>query len=155
MAGRTTVKPYKLTPSGDSLSRDDLATWRQILLGHMRQNEKWLQFMPSSATNHTWTCTDDDETNNLFVMTIATQDTPAIVKKEETNTLRADFQNFLTCLATYAPPGFSETIYRESTSFTWVIELINATYGLDAKGEHFLALDKGSFPIEKAAKLGN
>ena len=102
MAGRTTIKPYKLKPSGDSLSRDDLETWKQILLGHIRQNEKWLQFLPNSASHKEWVCSDDDDTNNLTVMSVPTPGNPAVVKEEETNTLRADFQNFLTCVSTYA-----------------------------------------------------
>ena len=66
----------------------------------------------------------------------------------ETTKLRANFQDFVTCLATYSPPGFSETISRESTSFNWAIDLIKTTYGLDTKGEHFLALDDLKFEFD-------
>ena len=137
MAGKTVIKPYKLKPSGEVLSRDDLSTWRQILLGHIRQNNQWLQFLPNSVTHKTWECTDDDENNGLVGEDNAT-----------TNTLRSDFQDFLTCVATYAPAGFSETIMRESTSFNWVIDLIKSTYGLETKGEHFLALDDLKFEFD-------
>ena len=130
MAGKTVIKPYKLKPSGDTLTRDDLSTWRQILLGHIRQNNDWHQFLPSSATHKTWVCTDEDETNGL-------QGADA----NATNKLRADFQNFLTCIATYAPAGFNDTIVRESTSFTWIIDLIKTTFGLETKGENFLAIE--------------
>ena len=130
MAGRTAVKPYKLKPTGESLTRDDLSTWKQILLSHIRQNPKWIQFLPSSATHKEWKSTDEDVTNGLN----GADDTAS-------NVLRADFQDFLTCVATYSPTGFGETILRESTSFDWVIKLIQSTHGLETKGEHFLALD--------------
>ena len=131
MAGRTVIKPYKLKPTGDALTRDDLFTWKQILLGFIRQNPKWLQFLPSSATFKEWLSSDEDVTNGL----VGTDD-------NDTNVLRADFQDFLTCVATYSPTGFGETIMRESTSFDWVIQLIQSTHGLETRGEHFLALDE-------------
>ena len=144
MAGRTIIKPYKLKPSGETLTRDDLSTWKTILLGHIRQNPKWHQFLPTG--NHKeWTCTDEDETNELVG-----EDVTA------TNTLRSDFQDFLTCVATYAPSGFNDTIIRESTSLSWVFDLIKTTFGLETKGENFLALDDlkfefdGSFTYQQA-----
>ena len=130
MAGRTVIKPFKLKPTGEALTRDDLFTWKQILLGHIRQNPKWLQFLPSSATHKEWKSTDENVTNGLDG-----------VDATASNVLRADFQDFLTCVATYSPTGFGETILRESTSFDWVIKLIQSTHGLETKGEHFLALD--------------
>ena len=144
MAGRTVIKPYKLKPSGEALTRDDLFTWKQILLGHIRQNPKWLQFLPSSATHKEWKSTDEDVTNGLHG-----------VDATASNVLRAEFQDFLTCVATYSPTGFGETILRESTSFDWVIKLIQSTHGLETKGEHFLALDDmkleytASFPYQQ------
>ena len=137
MAGKTVIKPYKLKPSGDILTRDDLSTWKQILLGHIRQNPSWLQFLPSSATHKTWTCTDDDDTNAL----VGADDAA-------TNELRATFQDYLTCIATYAPAGLNDTIIRESTSFNWVIDLIKTTFDLEAKGENFLALDEMKFDFD-------
>ena len=65
MAGKTVIKPYKLKPSVETISRDDLSTWKQVMLGHCHQNDKWTQFLPTSATHHTWKCSDDDETNGL------------------------------------------------------------------------------------------
>ena len=137
MAGKTVIKPYKLKPSGDSLTRDDLSTWKQILLGHVRQNAKWIQFLPSSATHKTWVCTDDDDTNGL-----------AGADDNASNVLRADFQDYLTCVATYAPAGLNETIFREATSFNWVIDLIKTTFGLETKGENFLAIDDLKFDFD-------
>ena len=137
MAAKTVIKPYKLKPSGENLSRDDLSTWKQILLGHIRQNDQWLQFLPTSDSHKTWKCSDEDETNGL-----AGDSTAA------TNKLRANFQDFLTCVATYSPAGFNDTIMREATSFDWVIELIKRTYGLETKGENFLALDDLKFDFD-------
>ena len=147
MAGKT-VKPYKLKPSGEVLSRDDLSTWRQILLGHIRQNPKWHQFLPTSSQHATWKCSDDDETNGLVKMDPAVGANAPTINVADTDTLRADFADFLTCVATYAPAGFHETIQRESTSFNWVIDLIKSTFNLETKGENFLALDDMKFDID-------
>ena len=62
-AVKTTVKPYKLKPSGDTLTRDDLTTWREVLLCHMRQNAAWKQFLPGGA-RHEWHAADDGVANN-------------------------------------------------------------------------------------------
>ena len=53
MALRTTINPYKLKASGDSISRDDLNTWKHVLLGFIRQNETWTQFL-AGEDNATW-----------------------------------------------------------------------------------------------------
>ena len=65
-AVKTTVKPYKLKPSGDSLTitRDDLSTWREVLLSHMRQNDKWKTFLPGGEDD-TWKAEDDATQSNL------------------------------------------------------------------------------------------
>ena len=126
---KTSIKPYKLKPSGDALTRDDLSTWREVLLSFMRQNEKWRPFLPGATdpNRSTWTSADDGG-NNAW---------PAEVTR--------DFDDFLTCLATFAPTGCGETIKRESISFNWAIDLIKETFGLKTRGEHFLALDDIKF----------
>ena len=136
MALRTSIKPYKLKASGEVISRDDLNTWKHILLGFIRQNEDWTQFL-EGETNGNWVCTDKDATNGLVASPADTQlETDAASRK-----LRAHFKDFLTCVATYAPQGFGETILRESTSFRWIVSLLQRTFGLETKGEHFLALE--------------
>ena len=135
MAGRTVIKPYKLKPSGETMSRDDLSTWKQVLLGHCRKNEHWIQFLPASTTpRKTWKSADEDETHGFV------EDTAA-----NTDKLVATFQDFLTCVATYSPAGFNDTIMREATSFNWIIEEIKRTFGLKTKGENFLALEDLKF----------
>ena len=132
MAGvKTTIKPYKLKPSGDNLSRDDLATWQQVLLSHMRQNDNWKPFLPGGGKQN-WVAADSGEVNAGW-----------------TNDEKAAFEEFLTCLATFSPTGFNETIKRESTSFTWVIDLIKSTFELKTRGEHFLALEDLKFDFSK------
>ena len=132
MAGvKTTIKPYKLKPSGDNLSRDDLATWQQVLLSHMRQADTWRPFLPGGGKAD-WVAADSGEENDGW-----------------TNGDKAAFQDFLTCLATFSPTGFNETIKRESTSFTWVIDLIKSTFELKTRGEHFLALEDLKFDFSK------
>ena len=75
MAGRTVIKPYKLKPSGETMSRDDLSTWKQVLLGHCRQNEHWIQFLPASTTpRKTWKSADEDETHGFVEDTAANTD---------------------------------------------------------------------------------
>ena len=142
MAAKTIIKPYKLKPSGETLSRDDLSTWKQILLGHIRQNATWHQFLPSSATHKEWVCTDEDVTNGLEG-----------ADETASNKLRADFQDFLTCIATYAPAGMNDTIIRESTSFDWVIDLIKNTFDLETKGENFLAIDDLKFDVDGSSTI--
>ena len=82
----------------------------------------------------TWICTDKNENNGLEAA--AGPDQEANSRK-----LRANFKDFLTSVATYSPQGFAETILRESTSFQWIIDLLQRTFGIETKGEHFLALE--------------
>ena len=119
---KTTVKPYKLKPSGDSLTRDDLSTWQEVILSHMRQNDKWKDFLPGGQKSK-WKAQDDSEADDW------------------TADVKAALADFTTCLATFSPAGFGETIKRESISFQWVIDLIKETYGLKTRGEHFLGLE--------------
>ena len=104
---KTSIKPYKLKPSGDALTRDDLSTWREVLLSFMRQNEKWRPFLPGATdpNRSTWTSADDGG-NNAW---------PAEVTR--------DFDDFLTCLATFAharqlstTPNISQKSIHHDTS---------------------------------------
>ena len=137
MAGKTIIRPYKLKPTGEMLSRDDLSTWKQVLLGHCRQNENWQQFLPNSATHATWKCADQDETNGLNGATAG-----------DTNKLRSAFLDFITCVATFSPTGFNDTILREATSFNWVVDEIKKTFGLETKGESFLGIEDLKFDFD-------
>ena len=130
MAAKTISRPYKLEAKGDHLTRDDLATWKQVLLGHIRQNPRWLQFLPTSETHSTWKSTDEDELNGFDEATNA-----------ETATLHANFLDFIGCVANFAPTGSGGTILREATSFNWVIEDIENTHNLKSKGESFLEIE--------------
>ena len=129
-AGKTTIKPYKLKASGESLSRDDLSTWREVTLSHMRQNEAWRNFLPGASgqdAKNEWKAQDSGEDNGWDAA------------------VTASHADFITCLSTFSPAGLGETIKRESTSFNWVIDLIKETFGLKTRGEHFLALDDLKF----------
>ena len=60
---KTTIKPYKLkATTGDKLTRDDLATWKEVLLSHCRQNEAWQKFLPT-GDNKEWKAADSGERN--------------------------------------------------------------------------------------------
>ena len=133
-AAKVTIKPYKLKPSGDKITRDDVTTWKEVLLSHMRQNETWRQFLPGGR-NHRWTAADIG--NPVWL--------PATLTANERAEIDVSFADFLTCLSTFSPAGFAETVKRESISFNWVIDLILDTFGLKTRGEHFLALDDLSF----------
>ena len=133
MAAKGVPKPYKLKPTGDALSRDDVSTWKQILLGYLRSTARFQKFLPPAGTRREWTASDEDEANGFTID--ADNDENAV------NQIRADFADFITSVATYCPAGFSDTVQRESTSFNWVVDLIESTFALNTKGEHFLALD--------------
>ena len=62
MAAKTSIKPYKLQPSSDTLTRDDLATWKEVLLSYMRQNDAWKIFLPGGSNDYaTWKAEDSGE----------------------------------------------------------------------------------------------
>ena len=48
------------------------------------------------------------------------------------------FKDFLTTLGTYCPDHFSDTVYMESTSYSWVLDRIKETFSLTTKGLGFL-----------------
>ena len=64
VVAKTTIKPYKLKAAGDNkITRDDLATWKQVLLSHCRQNEKWRVFLGPDGTHKEWKAIDSGEAN--------------------------------------------------------------------------------------------
>ena len=128
------AKPFKLKPSDGAMTRDDVSLWEYTLLAACRQITEWQQFLPEGA-HAIWAATDTDTTNNLSVQNAG--DNAANVAA--TTKLRNDFKNFLTCVATHCPTGFMDTVMRESTSFTDIVEKIKTTYGLDSRGEKFLS----------------
>ena len=125
------AKPYKLKPTNDVMTRDDVAMWEYTLLAACRQVANWRQFLPGQ-NNDTWTATDDDVNNGLEVFNEQGLD------EEETDELRRNFADFLTCIATHCPSGFMDTVMRESTSFKDIVNQIKVTYGLQSRGEKFL-----------------
>ena len=83
--------------------------------------------------------TDEDATNGLTDADAARQ-----------TKLRNDFANFLTCVATYCPTGFMDTILREFTSFKGIIQKIISSYDLDCKGEKFLSIMDIKFEFDQS-----
>ena len=118
------------------MSRDDVVSWDYNHQAYCRQVPDWLQWLPN-GTRKEWTASDDDETNGLPVIMKAAPNNDE-VDDDATNKVRASLQNFLTCLAVNCPPGFMETVMRESTSYQWVINKVKATYNLNTRGENFL-----------------
>ena len=125
------AKPYKLKPTDGVMTRDDVAMWEYTLLAACRQVTSWRQFLPGQE-REVWTATDDDVNNGLEV-----RDGNGL-NQEDTDELRSNFADFLTCVATHCPSGFMDTIMRESTSFKSIVKQINVTYGLQSRGEKFL-----------------
>ena len=134
---KVTIKPYKLKPTDGPMSRDDLSTWDYNLQSFCRQVENWSQFL-LSGMKQKWTATDEDPTNGLEADT-----------EEATKKLRSTFKDFLTCVATSCPTGFMETVMRESTSYTWVLQKIKETFGLNTKGKDFLQADNIKFTFNQ------
>ena len=129
-------KPYKMKPSdGNILSRDDVSAWDYNHQAYCRQIADWTQWLPN-GTRSEWIPSDQDETNGLQpIMKVNNRDE---VDEDLTNKNRASLRNFLTCLAVNCPSGFMETVMRESTSYTWVVNKIKETFRLNTRGENFL-----------------
>ena len=125
------AKPYKLKPTEGIMTRDDVAMWEYTLIAACRQVTAWREFLPGQERQN-WIATDDDVNNGLEIV-----DDNGL-NEEETNELRRNFADFLTCIATHCPVGFMDTVMRESTSFKNIVHQINVTYGLQSKGEKFL-----------------
>ena len=134
MASKTSLRPYKLVATNGPLSRDDLATWEFNQLSYSRQKEAWQEFLPG-GTNSTWTATEEDETNGILV----TKPEDGTIDQDKTNKKRSAFKDFLDALAINCPAGYSATVVREATSWKWVIDEIKKDFGLNTKGEQFLA----------------
>ena len=131
------AKPYKLKPSeGYKITRDDVTTWSYTIQSCARQVTDWIQFLPNSSKSQ-WTAKSEDPTHNLKVT--KDEDGRIVDDVEGTDRLRAHFQDFLTFVASHCPSGFMSQVMRESTSYDWIIEQLYSTYGLETKGENFLA----------------
>ena len=125
------IQIYKLKATDGPLSRDDLSTWVFTVKAYARQNDM-TKFI--NGDKKTWTCSDEDDSNGMIAFK-ADHVTEDPVK---TNELIGEFHDFLTTVAANCPTGFTDTVIRESTSFTWIVESIKKTFKLITKGENFL-----------------
>ena len=132
------AKPYKLKPTdSDKITRDDVLTWSYTLLSCARQVTDWHPFLPGNS-KATWAAKSEDATHNLVIKkTLLTGE--EVEDNAATDKIRSDLQDFLTFVASHCPSGFMNQVMRESTSFDWVLEQLYSTYGLETKGENFLA----------------
>ena len=138
-ANRAVTKPYKLKPSGGdgtSISRDDLSTWDFNIRAYCRQSG-WGQFLPGGARRN-WD-------PNVAGYGFQVLDAAGEVHAANTQTLRDNFNDFQTCLATNCPAGFLETILRESTSYQWILNELKNAFNLNSKGASFLEGDNMTF----------
>ena len=130
-AGATkNIKIYKLRATDGPLSRDDVSTWVFTVKSYARQHG-WTKFI--SGNNKTWEPTDEDDDNGMKVT-----NADGSVNAVETTNLVGEFHDFITTVAANCPSGFTETVIRESTSFSWIVEHIKKTFKLVTKGENFL-----------------
>ena len=60
------------------------------------------------------------------------------VNNEAMEETKANFEDFLTCLATHTPHNFFQMVMQKSTSFNLIFNKIYETFNLKTKGEHFL-----------------
>ena len=133
MPPKTTIRPYQLVATNGPLSRSDLSTWEYNQLSFCRQNETWADFLPG-GNRSTWVCKDEDETYGLVVLKAdGVNPDPAPTQK-----LRGSFKDLLNCISLHCPNTFADTVQREATSWSWIINLIKDTYDLNTKGEQFL-----------------
>ena len=131
------AKPYKLKPTeGEKLTKDDISTWSYTMLSCARQVKEWIQFLPGNSKS-SWIPKSEDPSHNWKVT--KEQLGEQVVDEEATDQLKANFQDFLTFIASHCPTGFMNPVMRESTSYDWIIEQLYSTFGLDTKGENFLA----------------
>ena len=132
------AKPYKLKPTdSDRITRDDVLAWSYTILSCARQVKEWQQFLPGSSKSQ-WTAKSEDATHKWKVTKV---DENGVETEDEaaTETLKANFQDFLTFVATHCPSGFVNQVIRKSVSFDWILDQLYSTYGLETKGENFLA----------------
>ena len=122
-AGRT--KPYKLLPP---LTRDSVCTWDYNQRAFTRHNKLWRPFLPPAGKHRTWTAGKADAGYGIVV-----NKEDESRDDEATEEMLANFEDFLTCLATHCPPNFFTTVMQESTSYLWVINKITETSSLDRR----------------------
>ena len=133
------AKPYKLKPTdSDNITRDDVLSWSYTLLSCARQCKEWKQFLPGNS-KATWTAKSENPTHGWEVTKQDETTGDEVPDDEATDELKSNFQDFLTFVASHCPSGFMNQVMRELTSFDWVLEQLYSTYGLDTKGENFLA----------------
>ena len=128
-------KAFKLKPI---VTRDSFLLWDLNHKSFCRQEASWLPFLPG-GTRSTWNAFDEDETRGISVYKIEAQVVTNTLDEVETNKARNALEEFLVCLGTYCPDNFMHTVVNESTSYSWVLEKIKATFNLNTKGLGFLA----------------
>ena len=130
------AKPYKLKPTeGENITRDDISTWSYTMQACARQMKEWKQFLPGSSKEN-WKAKAEDPSHGWEVL--KDEDGVMVVDDTATDDLKAHFEDFLTFIASHCPSGFMNQVMRESVSYTWIIDNLYATYGLETKGENFL-----------------
>ena len=138
-------KAYKLK---SPVTRDSFLTWDLNHQSFCRQDPEWKRFLPGQ-TRATWTPFDEDETRGIHIVKrervdevwrdCVDQEGNPVPDLEATDRVRSALQEFLVCLGTYAPENFMHTVTQESSSYSWVLDKIKATFNLNTKGLGFLA----------------
>ena len=113
-------KPTKLV---EPVTRDSLAAWDLNMRAYFRQNNQG-RFLPNAPNGIVeWPATQDDPQHGLPPVMQAAPNA-ADVDDAATQAQFDKFEDFLTTLGTYCPDYFLDTVWRESTSYLWVIAKI-------------------------------
>ena len=62
-----------------------------------------------------------------------------VLDEEKTNKTRAALEDFLLSAGSNCPEHYLSMVRLDSTSYTWILDKLEAAYQLDTKGIRFLA----------------
>ena len=129
-------KPYRL--DGREINRDKLESWWNTLLTWLRQDNRYVKFLPAGRRNQ-WTALDKNETRGIDVERAddANQDVIDAADEEE-DRLRNDLEDLLNTIGTYSPDGMYYTIRHEATSLKWILNTVRTSNEGAAAQENML-----------------
>ena len=94
-----------------------MTTWIYNQKAFSRQKRTWRRFLPYNR-NDTWTASS---LNPSYGIPDERNPDDGTIDNEAIEETKANFEDFLTCLATHLPHNFFHTVMQESTSFNWVV----------------------------------
>ena len=123
---------YRLRPvDSATVTRHDFIQWSHTLQSYCRRR-KFTKFL-TGGQKQQWTTAAD---HGMIVA--RTGDMSQQDAKDASDALLGEFLDFLTVVATHCPVGTFETVFKESTSWEWIMTLVKRVHRLDNRGRHFL-----------------